>query len=288
MRLPAVWNERFFFQGGGGSNGVIGTATGNLMGAQSQTALGLGYAVVTQDSGHDNALNNDPKLQGTATFGWDPVARRNYGFASIGAVTIVAKAVIRSFYGRAPSYSYFVGGSKGGQEAFMATQRFGREFDGVLAGYPGFRLATAASAGEMWDNQAFASVSRQSGAIGSDGQPLLNKSFSDADLALVSQAVLEACDALDGLKDGMIFAFARCTTSRVRPVLARMTCKGSKAACLSAAQSRHWYACTTAHATAKVSCSTQPGHGMPASAVRRPAAISADGGLGSWGTTTLP
>jgi len=237
MRLPEAWNGRFFFQGGGGSNGVVGSAIGNLMGAQGQTALGLGYAVVSQDSGHDNATNNDPKLQGTATFGWDPEARRNYGFASLGAVTTVAKAIITAFYGRPPSRSYFVGGSKGGQEAFMAAQRFGREFDGILAGYPGYRLATAASAGEMWDDQAFAAVARQAGALGADGQPLLNKAFTDADLALASGAVLAACDALDGVKDGMVFDFTRCTTPRVRPALARITCPGKKAdACLSAAQ----------------------------------------------------
>jgi len=237
MRLPTDWNGRFFFQGGGGSNGVVGTATGNLMGAQRETALGLGYAVVTQDSGHDNTRNNDPALQGTATFGWDPEARRNYGFASIGSVTKVAKAILLAHYGRKPAYSYFVGGSKGGQEAFMAAQRFGAEFDGILAGYPGFRLATAGSAGEMWDNQTFAAVSRQAGAIGADGLPLLNKSFSDADLALVSDAVLNACDAIDGLKDGMVFAFTQCTTPRVRPMLARVTCKAAKTdACLSTAQ----------------------------------------------------
>ena len=237
MRLPAAWNGRFFFNGGGGSNGNVGPATGNLMGGQRQTAIGLGYAVVTQDSGHDNATNNDPKLQGTATFGWDPEARRNYGFASIGAVTQAAKAVIRSYYGKAPVYSYFVGGSKGGQEAFMASQRFGREFDGVLAGYPGFRLATAGSAGEMWDDQAFATAARAAGVIGTDGLPLLNKSFTDADLALVSQAVIGACDALDGLKDGMIFDFARCTTPRVRPMLTRITCAAAKTdACLAPTQ----------------------------------------------------
>lgn len=237
MRLPVEWNGRFFFQGGSGSNGVVGTATGNLMGAQRQSALALGYAVVTQDSGHDNARNNDPNLQGTATFGWDPQARRNYGFASIGAVTTVAKGIVQSHYGRKPAYSYFVGGSKGGQEAFMAAQRFGGEFDGILAGYPGFRLATAGSAGEMWDNQAFAAVSRQAGAIGADGLPLLNKSFSDGDLALVSNAVLDACDTLDGLKDGMVFAFTRCTTPRVRPMLTRITCTAAKTdTCLSAAQ----------------------------------------------------
>lgn len=237
MRLPIGWNGGLFFQGGGGSNGVVGAAYGNLMGAQPHTALSLGYAVVSQDSGHDNDANNDPQLQGTSTFGWDPEARRNYGFASIGSVTTVAKALIRSFYGKPPVRSYFVGGSKGGQEAFMAAQRFGAEYDGILAGYPGFRLATAGAVGEMWDDQAFAAAARAAGAFGQDRLPLLNKSFSDEDLALVSRSVLDACDALDGLRDGMIFAFTRCTTPRVLPYLRRITCKaGKSAACLAPAQ----------------------------------------------------
>ncbi|MEO6338730.1 MAG: tannase/feruloyl esterase family alpha/beta hydrolase, partial [Caulobacteraceae bacterium] len=138
MRLPAQWNGRFFFQGGGGSNGVIGDAAGNLLGAQPGNALSLGYAVVSQDSGHDNAVNNDPKLQGIGTFGWDAEARRNYGGASIGPVVRTGKALIAAYYGRRPSFTYYVGGSKGGQEGFMAAQRFPEEFDAVLAGYPGF------------------------------------------------------------------------------------------------------------------------------------------------------
>lgn len=225
MRLPVTWNGRFLFQGGGGINGLVGSAVGVLMGALPQTAINLGYTVVSQDSGHDLAVNADPKLQGPATFGWDAQARRNYGFASIGTVTKAAKTIINAYYGRMPRYSYFVGGSKGGQEGFMAAQRFGREFDGVLSGYPGFRLATAATAGEMWDNQAFAGVAR---AIGADGLPLLNKAFTDDDLALVSKAVLESCDDIDGLKDGMVFALGQCSTSRVRPALTRITCTTDK------------------------------------------------------------
>src|SRR5215469_10661302 len=58
MRLPTAWNGRFFFEGGGGSNGNIGDALGNIQGQQPTNALALGYAVVTQDSGHDNATNN--------------------------------------------------------------------------------------------------------------------------------------------------------------------------------------------------------------------------------------
>ena len=237
MRLPAEWNGRFVFQGGGGTNGNIGVATGNLLGAQTKTAIEMGYAVLTQDSGHDNNINNDPKLNGTSTFGFDDQARRNYGGASIGPVTKAAKAVITAFYSRAIDYSYYVGSSKGGQESFMAAQRFGDMFDGILAGYPGFRLATAGSVGEMWDDQSFAEVSKKAGALDASGLPLINKAFSDDDLALASDAILAACDTLDGTKDGMVENFPACTNARVYPQLAKITCKAEKdATCLSADQ----------------------------------------------------
>src|SRR5271167_1767553 len=65
MRLPVDWNGKFFFEGGGGSNGNVGDALGNLQGQQPTNALVLGYAVVSQDSGHDNTVNNDPNLNGS-------------------------------------------------------------------------------------------------------------------------------------------------------------------------------------------------------------------------------
>ncbi len=237
LRMPTAWNGRFFFQGGGGSNGVVGNAVGSLLGGQTGSALSLGYAVVSQDSGHDNAVNNDPKLQGTVTFGWDAEARRNYGFASIGPVTRVAKAMIRAHYGRGPQFSYFVGGSKGGQEAMMAAQRFPEEFDAILAGYPGFRLADAAAIAQMSDAQAFAEAARAAGQVDAAGLPLVNKAMTDEDLDLASQAVLKACDNLDGTVDGMVENFMACTTPVVAPALAAVTCAGAKTpACLSAAQ----------------------------------------------------
>ena len=237
MRLPAAWNGRFFFQGGGGSNGVVGNALGNLLAAQPGNALSLGYAVVSQDSGHDNAVNNDPARQGIVTFGWDPQARRNYGFASIGPVARVAKGLIRTYYGQAPRYSYYVGGSKGGQEAMMAAERFPDEFDAVLVGYPGFRLAYAGAVGQIWDAQAMAGAARALGRVDADGLPLINQAFSDEDLALVSRTVLDACDGLDGTVDGMVETFAACTTARVTPRLSVITCTGAKTdACLAPAQ----------------------------------------------------
>ena len=236
LRLPDAWNKRFFFQGGGGIDGDVGDALGLLAQNQPGNALSLGYAVVSQDSGHDNALNNDPARQGAATFGWDARARHNYGFAALGIVATAAKALIRAYYGMAPRYSYFVGGSKGGQEAFMVTQRFPAQFDGVVAGFPGFRLATAALA-EVWDSQSFAQVSRQVGFVDADGLPLLGKSFSDSDLALAAGAILSACDALDGTVDGIIDNFTQCTDRIVLPRLSAVTCTAAKNAnCLSATQ----------------------------------------------------
>lgn len=224
LRLPTAWNGRFFFQGGGGTNGNLGDATGVLPGQPGEAGVARGYAVISSDSGHDNATNNDPARQGLASFGHDAEARRNYGFAYIGPVVQVGKALVRAYYGKAQAFTYFVGGSKGGQEAMMAVQRFPQEFDAALIGYPGFHLAHASIA-QLWDGQAFAAVSRKLGELGADGQPLVNRAMSDGDILLAQKAILAACDTLDSTRDGMIENFTACTTARVVPQLAKVTCK---------------------------------------------------------------
>ena len=237
VRLPANWNGRLFFEGGGGSDGVVGSTLGSLMGGQTGNALERGYAVVSQDAGHDNATNNDPKLQGVVTFGWDAEARRNYGGASIGPVVRAAKALVKTYYGKGPEFTYFAGGSKGGQEAMMAAQRFPGDFDAVLVGYPGFHLAWAGAVAQMWDAQAFAQAARAMGQLTPEGLPLANRAFTDDDLLLVSGAVLKACDGLDGLVDGMVENLKACTSNRVGVTLDALACKAAKAPdCLLPAQ----------------------------------------------------
>ena len=236
LRLPVAWNGRFLFQGGGGSDGFLGDATGGFSSQPGVTALAKGYAVVSSDSGHDNAVNNDPARQGVVTFGHDAIARHNYGFGYIGPVAQAGRALIRAHYGHAPAFTYFVGGSKGGQEAMMAVQRFPSLFDAALIGYPGFHLAHASIA-QLWDGQTFASVARAMGQIGADGQPLVNKAMSDEDILLAQGAILAACDGLDGTVDGMVEHFTACTTARVMPAFAKITCPGDDpaqktAACL--------------------------------------------------------
>ncbi|HEY7336217.1 MAG TPA: tannase/feruloyl esterase family alpha/beta hydrolase [Bryobacteraceae bacterium] len=237
LRLPSNWNGKFFFEGGGGSNGNLGNALGNLQGQQRGNALSLGYAVVSQDSGHDNRENNDPQRNGAATFGFDPQARLDFGYNSYDQVTQAAKALIRIYYGRSPERSYFVGCSEGGREGMMMSQRFPDYFDGILACSPGFKLPKAALYGHSWDAQSFAEVAKADGIYDRFGQPLLNKTFTDEDLDLAAQAILGACDELDGLKDGMIVDFPACTAAVVGPKLDALVCKGPKrVSCLAAAQ----------------------------------------------------
>lgn len=236
LRLPTDWNGRFFFQGGGGSNGTVGNALGALQGQQPNVALALGYAVVSQDSGHDNLMNSDSARGGTTTFGHDPQARVDFGYHSYSEVTQLSKAIISQYYGRPPEKSYYVGCSEGGREGMVVSQRLADQFDGVLACAPGFRLPRAAVA-EAWDSQAFAAVARAAGLVDSNSQPFLNKAFTDEDLLLVSNAVLTACDALDGAADGLIQRFTGCTTAVVEPTLKAITCSGPKGeSCVSAAQ----------------------------------------------------
>jgi feruloyl esterase len=192
LRLPTDWNRKFFYSGGGGTDGNLGGAAG----AQLQQ----GYAVVSTDSGHDNDVNTSD-VAGTFEFGFDPQARSDYGYNGPARVTQAAKTIIKQFYGRKPAYSYFVGCSEGGREGLMLSQRYPKFFDGIVAGNPGMDLPKAAVA-EAWDSQAFARAARSMTPF---GNPDLASAFTDAELATIGNAILAQCDAKDGLVDGMVF-----------------------------------------------------------------------------------
>ncbi len=220
VRLPATWNGRFLFQGGGGSDGELGDARGPVW-TGAPDALSRGFAVVSQDAGHDNARDSDPARGGATAFGFDPQARVDYGYAALRPVAEAAKAVVAKYYGAAPRYSYFVGCSKGGQEGLQFAERYPDVFDGIVAAAPGLSLPRAALA-EAWDTQTYAALAGPN----PDAAKLAGV-FSDADLALVAQAVLAACDADDGLRDGIVADMARCTLQRVHPQLVARTCTGA-------------------------------------------------------------
>lgn len=229
LRLPdpGIWNQRFYFQGGGGTDGTLGDA------GIANGVLAMGYAVVSTDAGHDNTIDYDPSAGGTAGFGVDPQARIDYGYNAVDQVTQTAKSIINSYYGNNILYSYFVGCSNGGRQAMVASQRFPNYFNGIVAGDPGFDLPKAAVA-EAWNEQALAPLATE---LSTEGEPYLPNTFSATDLALASNAILAACDALDGLVDGIVDNYPACTNDRVYPQLKAIQCTGPKTStCLSAGQ----------------------------------------------------
>jgi hypothetical protein len=226
LRLPDNWNERFYFQGGGGTDGSLDSGI-------PSNVLPQGYAVVSTDAGHDNTVDYDPDAGGTAAFGVDPQARIDYGYNAVDEVTQVSKYILKRYYGKRPHYSYFVGCSNGGRQGMVASQRFPTYFDGIVAGDPGFDLPKAAVA-EAWNEQVLAPLAT---SLSTYGQPYLPDTFSDADLELAANAILAACDDLDGLVDGIVDNYAACTNHKVYPQLKAIQCTGPKtASCLSAGQ----------------------------------------------------
>ncbi|MEZ0308016.1 MAG: tannase/feruloyl esterase family alpha/beta hydrolase, partial [Ramlibacter sp.] len=218
MRLPTDWNGRFLHQGNGGIDGSVVTATGSTGGGPLTHALHQGFAVLSSDAGHAGSLG--------PTFGIDPQARLDYGYQAVGKLTPMAKNVIQAAYSKAPDRSYFAGCSNGGRHAMVAAARYYADYDGILAGAPGYNLPKAAIA-NIAGGQLYASV-----ATSSD----IATGFTQAERTTVANAVLAKCDALDGATDGLVQDVAACRTAfdLNRDVL---TCTGSRdGTCLTAAQ----------------------------------------------------
>ncbi|HEX7988329.1 MAG TPA: tannase/feruloyl esterase family alpha/beta hydrolase [Duganella sp.] len=219
MRLPLNWNGRFFYQANGGLDGSVVPATGQVGGGGPlDSALNMGFAVISSDAGHGAA---------TPVFGIDPQARLDYGYQAAGKLTPMAKNLIQIAYGKAPERSYFGGCSNGGRHTMVAAARYADQYDGFLVGDPGFRLPLAAIA-NIAGGQAYAALASTPGD--------LSTGFTQAERSTVEKAVLAKCDALDGATDGLIQNTQACQAAfdlnRDVP-----TCTATRdGTCLSAAQ----------------------------------------------------
>jgi feruloyl esterase len=172
--LPTTnWNGKFQAVGNGAWNGAIGYAA-------MADALRRGYATSSTDTGHAG---------GSASFALGhPEKLIDFAYRSEHEMTVKAKAIVNAFYGSAPKYSYWNGCSAGGRQALKEAQMFPADFDGIIAGSPGLD----------WSGRSAQAVKV--------AQALQHE---EARLSPVKQqalhaAVLQACDALDGLKDGLI------------------------------------------------------------------------------------
>ncbi|MBR1167697.1 tannase/feruloyl esterase family alpha/beta hydrolase [Bradyrhizobium liaoningense] len=227
LRLPAEWNGRFLHQVNGGNDGVIVPALGSLpegLAFGGKVPLARGFAVLSSDSGHSGSdpANKSLGLTAGAAFGLDPQARRDYGYAADMTLSPVAKQIIALHYGRKPDRSYMAGCSNGGRHAMVAASRMPENYDGFLVGNPGFDLPRAAIQ-HAWDVQAFLKA-----------DPDLRKSITKEDAQLVSSRITEACDALDGVKDGLTANLAAC--QKAFDLKSLICAPGQNSTCLSEAK----------------------------------------------------
>lgn len=244
VRLPlaTAWNGRFMFQGGGSTEGAVPAATGSA-GTLSPT-LAHGWAVASQDGGHENSNLVTCGTQSVYGFYLDPEASIEFAYQSVQVSTLTAKYLIAAYYGVGPDRSYWVGCSTGGRQAMMVSQTFPQYFDGIVAGDPVYDLE-AISFSELWGVNEIYSITPKpvSYVPGNPPAPLLYPGFPLSDQQLFTKAILQACDGLDGTVDGVIDNLPACQAS-FNPATYLFTdtkqplqCTGAKtAACLTPAQ----------------------------------------------------
>jgi feruloyl esterase len=192
------WNNKYQAVGNGGWAGVISYPA-------MAEALGRGYVSSSTDTGHVGgsgsfALGHQEKLV-------------DFGYRSEHEMTVKSKEIIKAFYGNAPQLSYWNGCSTGGRQGLKEAQMFPNDYDGIIAGAPANRTAIS-----LWI--AFAVLKDEASYIPAEKYKTIH------------QAVLNACDAIDGVKDGLIEDPRQC---KFDPKV--LQCTGAdNASCLTAPQ----------------------------------------------------
>jgi feruloyl esterase len=201
--LPASgWNGKFQAVGNGGWSG-------NIVYASLARALARGYATASTDTGHSGG-------SGSFALG-HPEKLIDFGYRAVHEMTVKAKAIIAAHYGEGPMLSYWNGCSSGGKQGLKEAQRFPADYDGIVAGAPA-NYWTNQMVGSLWI--AHVAHKDEAGFIPADKYPLIHK------------AAVEACDMIDGVKDGVLEDPTRC---RFDPKV--LECHGEDtSACLTAAQ----------------------------------------------------
>lgn len=170
----AAWNGKLKGTGNGGWGGSIDAK-------ELAAGVARGYATASTDTGHTG---------GRAGFAMGhPEKLIDFGYRSIHLMTVAAKQLIAAYYGNGPKLAYFQGCSSGGRQALMEAQRFPADYDGIIAGAPTNNW-TPMMFGRIWVGQA--TLSGPASYIPPSKYPMIHA------------AVLNACDALDGVKDGVL------------------------------------------------------------------------------------
>lgn len=187
LPLPRNWNGRFLQWGDGGKDGDLDYANHRVA---------EGYAVTNSNTGHDNGVEPG------ASFAFNNRrAEIDFGYRAVHLTVMAGKLLVNEYYDRAPDYSYFEGCSQGGRQGLMEAQRYPNDFDGIVAGAPAFAYQ-ALNASGVWNLQRMYRDNLAGNlAVDTDS----NGSYNSLNLVdVLHEQVLEKCDAIDGITDGVI------------------------------------------------------------------------------------
>src|SRR4029079_4245119 len=155
----------------------------------------------------------------------DQQAYLDFAYLANAEVATLAKQLVAQYYGKPAAFSYFSGCSTGGREGMILSQRYPVVFDGIISGDPAMRPSLANLGIGKWIPGAFNQVAPKD----ANGKPIIAQAISDADRNIISSALLQACDAKDGVADGIISDPLGCDFDP-----AVLTCKeGKSESCLS-------------------------------------------------------
>lgn len=185
LLLPDKWNRKLMMGGGGFVGGVDN---------QALASINAGYATVGTDTGHQGAVTG-------ASWALNDIERQlNFGHVGVHRVAETAKAIVRHYYNATIERSYFSGCSNGGRQALMEAQRYPDDFDGIIAGAPAADFTGIGA-------QFISNIQKIFPDPGAVATPV----FTAEALTSVERQVVEKCDAIDGVTDGLMEDPRRCT-----------------------------------------------------------------------------
>ena len=186
LLLPNEWNGKFVMGGGGGFVGNVQNQAQDGL-STGPTPLERGYATVGTDTGHTAAITDASWARD------DAQARENFAHRAVHRTAEVSKAIAGDYYKHAVDRSYFLGCSRGGGQAMVEAQRYPDDFDGIVAAAP--VLDWVGSMGAFVRDQQ---------AIFPNPNDLTSPVITADNRKLLATALKNACDAQDGVADGIL------------------------------------------------------------------------------------
>ena len=209
------WNGRLQSEGGGGYAGAVGIATASIAG---------GYIGIQTDTGHSGGsgtfgcLNNCSGATAASPGQPDVQLQTDFAYRSEHLMAVLGKQLAQAFYGQQPVYSYWNGCSTGGRQGMRMAQQFPHDYNGILAGAPAFH----------WDRFQAYQIWPQLAMRVENGGPV-----SGAKQTLATNAAIAACDAIDGVVDGVIGDPRKCSYNPANDAtITTASCTSTQNTCL--------------------------------------------------------